>query len=170
MSLFHSPKKFFEILVRNFSFGVEDSLVSTVGMLSGVAFAGVPRNTILVTGFVLILVEAFSMGSGSFLAERSKEEYVDKRDLPFKYPFFGSLVMFFSYLLAGFIPLFPYIVFSVSLAFKISILFSLLALFLLGFIGAQRFKSNPLRAGLRMLLIGGLAVILGIIVGRIFKI
>ena len=50
---------------RNFIFGVEDSLVSTVGLLSGVAIAGVPSRTILLTGVVLILVEAFSMAAGA---------------------------------------------------------------------------------------------------------
>jgi VIT1/CCC1 family predicted Fe2+/Mn2+ transporter len=49
------------IYLRNFIFGVEDSLVSTVGLLSGVAVAGVASRTILLTGVVLIFVEAFSM-------------------------------------------------------------------------------------------------------------
>ena len=52
---------------RNFVFGVEDSLVSTVGLLSGISIAGVTNKTIIMTGVILIFVEAVSMGAGSFL-------------------------------------------------------------------------------------------------------
>lgn len=37
---------------RNFIFGVEDSLVSTVGLLSGVAIAGVAQRSLLAVGEV----------------------------------------------------------------------------------------------------------------------
>ena len=66
--------KTFILFVRNFIFGAEDSLVSTVGLLAGVASAGIPRKDIIISGVVLIFVEAFSMGVGSFLSERTTEE------------------------------------------------------------------------------------------------
>ena len=55
--------------VRSFAFGVEDGLVSTVGLLAGVSTADVSRRDILITGAILIVVEAFSMATGSFLSE-----------------------------------------------------------------------------------------------------
>ncbi len=70
--------------IRNFVFGVEDSLVSTVGLLSGIAVAGIGRSDIVVTGVVLISVEVFSMGVGSFLSERSAEEYVLQHETTIK--------------------------------------------------------------------------------------
>ena len=54
------------IFVRNFIFGVEDSLVSTLGFLAGIAVAGIATRELVTSGIVLILVEAFSMGVGSF--------------------------------------------------------------------------------------------------------
>ncbi len=68
----HEDRK---VYLRNFVFGVEDSLVSTVGLLSGVAAAGVETKTIVLTGVVLIIVEALSMAVGSYLSEYSVEEY-----------------------------------------------------------------------------------------------
>jgi VIT1/CCC1 family predicted Fe2+/Mn2+ transporter len=65
--------------LRNFIFGVEDSLVSTVGLLSGIAIAGMSREDVFVTGLVLIFVEAISMSAGSFLSESSAEEYETQR-------------------------------------------------------------------------------------------
>ena len=62
------------MFLRNTVFGVEDSLVSTVGLLSGIAATGsVSKSFILLTGIVYISVEAFSMAVGSFLSEEFVE-------------------------------------------------------------------------------------------------
>lgn len=158
-------KKEFAIYVRNFIFGVEDSLVSTVGLLSGVAVAGLERRDVFLTGIVLIFVEAFSMGVGSYLSESSAEEYIGgKKSISIS----GALIMFFSYFAAGFIPLAPYLFYEVSLALPISISLSLTTLFMLGIISSKILKArNTLRHGARMLLIGGSAIAVGIVVGQI---
>ncbi len=154
--------------IRNFIFGVEDSLVSTVGLLSGIAIAGVPRGTIFLTGVVLVLVEAFSMAAGSFLSEASAEEYQGKTYK--NVPLIDGTIMFFSYVIAGLVPLFPYLVFPVERAFVISIALALIALLGLGMFGAlfiNHQSRNILRRGLRMLVIGGLAILVGVAAGNI---
>lgn len=153
--------------LRTFVFGVEDSLVSTVGLLAGVATAGVPRETILLTGVVLIFVEAFSMAIGSFLSEYSAEEYLRKPRPALPTSLTDSLIMFFSYLLAGLIPLFPYAVFEGSVALTLSIVFSLVALFFLGIGSGEWTGTRLMKSGLRMLVIGGLAIAVGVIVSRL---
>jgi VIT1/CCC1 family predicted Fe2+/Mn2+ transporter len=152
---------------RNFIFGVEDSLVSTVGLLSGVAAAAVPTKTILLTGIILVFVEAFSMGVGSLLSEYSAQEYSKESN---KYSIKAAGIMFASYFAAGFIPIFPYLIFPIKIAFWASIIFSLVALFTLGLISAKITKNNLLKTGARMLIIGGVAVILGVLVGQIINI
>lgn len=156
--------------MRNFVFGVEDSLVSTVGLLSGVAIANVDRKTIFLTGIVLIFVEAFSMAAGSSLSEQSVEEYEQQKEVSLRHSFWGGGVMFFSYFFAGFIPLFPYLLFPLALALRISILGSLVALFLLGVVGARISHIAFVKNGLRMLLLGGVAIAVGIFVGRLTNI
>lgn len=91
MLLFRRPSVLY---VRNFVFGVEDSLVSTVGLLSGVAMAGVARQTIFLTGVILIFVEAFSMVVGSFFSELSAEEYEKRGYVPIHKSVAGSIIMF----------------------------------------------------------------------------
>lgn len=152
---------------RSFIFGVEDSLVSTVGLLSGIAIAGVPRSAIFVTGVVLIFVEAFSMAAGSFLSEYSAEEYESEKDAPIRLPLMTSFVMFVSYFFSGFVPLFPYVVWDTLDAFRISIGFSLIALFVLGIFGAVLSGRSLLKRGIRMLVIGGVAILIGILAGQI---
>jgi len=151
--------------LRSFVFGVEDSLASTVGLLSGIAIAGVARETILLTGVILILVEAFSMAMGDFLSEYSSESYIQQAEVPSRRSFVAAFIMFFSYLLAGLIPLFPYLILAPELAVWFSISLSLLALFFLGVVGAKISNINALKSGFRMFLTGGAAILVGVIVG-----
>lgn len=154
--------------IRNFIFGVEDGLVSTVGFLSGVAAAGVSRPTLLLTGAVLIFVEAFSMGVGSFLSEHAVEEYARHGEVSPRRSEWGALVMFGSYLIAGFIPLAPYVFLPAASAFVVSVLLSLIALFLLGVFSARLFHINATRKGFEMFVVGGIAIGVGIVIGKLF--
>lgn len=165
MKIFHNGNR--AIYLRNFIFGVEDSLVSTVGLLSGVAIAGTSRSTIILTGAVLIFVEAFSMAVGSLLSEHSTEEYIRQAEAPLKASLAGGAIMFVSYFVSGFVPIFPYIFLDPATAFWISISLSLFALFVLGMIGGRLSRVSAVRSGLKMLLIGGAAIGLGVLVAKI---
>lgn len=160
-------KETFAVYIRNFIFGVEDSLVSTVGLLSGVAVAGMSRENIFMAGSVLISVEAFSMAVGSYLSEHSVEEYMNGESTKARRPLFAGVIMFFSYFLAGLLPLAPYAGLAADQALRLSIGISLISLFVLGAISAKVFKINILRHGLEMLIIGGVAIAVGIFVGNL---
>ncbi len=153
---------------KSFVFGVEDSLVSTVGLLSGVALAGVPSQTVVLTGIVLIFVEAFSMAAGEYLSEHETEEYQQQGAVSPRTSLIASAIMFASYLVSGFIPLTPYFLFSVSYdALPYSIGAALVALFCLGLIGARVTQTSYLRHALRMLGVGGAAILVGILAGQL---
>lgn len=156
-----------EIFVRNIVFGIEDSLVSTVGLLSGVAAAGAPRPAILLTGVVLITVEAFSMSVGSLVAEQSVEELRAHGDVPIRRAATGAMVMLVSYLIAGCIPLVPYVIASPAAAFPVSIILALTALAVVGAITAMRFHAHPLRLAGEMVVFGGFAIAIGVAAGRL---
>jgi len=151
--------------LRNTVFGIEDSLVSTVGLLSGIAVVGTDIKTIILAGVVLIFVEAFSMGMGSLLSEHSANEFEQKRELKMNAAILPSIVMFGSYFVAGFIPLFPYLVFELNVAFPVSIIAALVTLFLLGVGSAKLSHTNMVGHGLKMLIFGGIAIGLGVAVG-----
>lgn len=160
-------RKDISLIMRNFTFGVEDSLVSTVGLLAGIAVANVDRSTIIVTGLVLIFVEAFSMGVGSLLSEQSAEEYEFKKEVALSKPAVAAVVMFFSYVIAGLIPLAPYMFWTDHSAIWVSIILTLISLFLLGIINARINKVRVWRDGLQILIMGSIAIAVGIIVGQI---
>lgn len=152
-------------LFRNFIFGVEDSLVSTVGLLSGVAVADTPRLTIITTGVILIFVEAFSMGIGSFLSEETSSE-MSRKKFSRSSIMKSSMVMFISYFLAGLIPLSPY-VFSVPYPETTSIIMTLISLGILGAVSAKIFKGSVVWKAIEMFLLGGVATLIGIAVGSL---
>lgn len=145
---------------KSLVFGAEDSLVSTLGVLFGVASANMSKRSILVTGLIIISVEAISMGVGSFLTETSAHEVngVDNADKPSM----DGLIMFTSYFLFGFVPLVPYILFSAPIAKFVSLVITLITLFLIGFL-----PTKKLKAGFRMAFLAGIAVVVGFSIGRL---
>ncbi|KKU83844.1 hypothetical protein A2973_05875 [Candidatus Gottesmanbacteria bacterium RIFCSPLOWO2_01_FULL_49_10] len=148
--------------VRNFIFGVEDSLVSTVGLLSGIAVGGVARSQIVLTGMVLLFVEAFSMGVGSLLSEQSAREYLSHKETSLGGSLLDSIIMFTSYFVAGFIPLSPYFLFDPARASVLSVTLTLCALFLLGSVSGKFFGISVVRNGVRTLIMGGVATAVGV--------
>jgi VIT1/CCC1 family predicted Fe2+/Mn2+ transporter len=74
--------------------------------------------------------------------------------------------MFVSYILTGGLVLLPYLVSDTSHALPQSIVLSLGLLFLLGVVSATVSRLPVLRRAIRMMFVGGLAILLGIAVGR----
>lgn len=64
--------------IRELVFGLEDSLVSTVGVVIGVAAGTEDRQVVILTGVVLVVVEALSMAAGSFLSSKSHREMLEQ--------------------------------------------------------------------------------------------
>jgi VIT1/CCC1 family predicted Fe2+/Mn2+ transporter len=155
-----------ELYLRNIVFGISDSLVSTVGLLAGIDVAGTSKQIILLTGIVYAFVEAFSMAVGSFLSEQSAEEYEVKGETSGAGPVTAGIVMFVSFILSSFIPIVPYLIFGLGFALWFSIGFSLIALFVVGLISAKIVRVNMISHALKMMLLGGAAIIIGVVVGK----
>jgi VIT1/CCC1 family predicted Fe2+/Mn2+ transporter len=155
--------------IRNFTFGVEDSLASTVGLLSGIASADVKSSTIILTGLVLIFTEALSMGVGSFLTEESVEEYEHHRDLPLSRTLPSAFIMFFSYLIAGLVPIFPYAILPLPYSLYLSIAMAIMGLILLGAFNAKVSHTNLKTSVIRMFILGGSVAVAGVIVGKLLE-
>ncbi len=66
--------------MREIVFGLEDSLVSTVGAVSGIAVGSGDRYVVILAGIVLVAVEAVSMAAGSFLSSKSAAEVSAERE------------------------------------------------------------------------------------------
>jgi VIT1/CCC1 family predicted Fe2+/Mn2+ transporter len=67
-----------KIRAREFVFGIQDGLLSTVGLLSGVSAATGDRAVVLLTGIAAAITGGVSMATGSYLAARTEKDIFDK--------------------------------------------------------------------------------------------
>jgi len=58
-------------------FGANDGLVSNLALVLGVSAAGVPTNTVLLTGIAGLLAGALSMSAGEYVSVRSQRELLE---------------------------------------------------------------------------------------------
>ena len=64
--------------VREFVFGIQDGLISTLGLLSGMQSATSSRQMVVLTGLTAALTGALSMSVGSYLSSQAEKEIFDK--------------------------------------------------------------------------------------------
>lgn len=154
--------------LRNFVFGAEDSLVSTVGLLSGVSFAGLSNREIILSGVILILVESISMGAGVYLSEDSANDLPQEGE--HDNTIADATIMLVSYLLIGLIPLLPYVFSSdTKIGFYYSVGFSLVSLFCLGLFKGYVVGKHPVYSAIKVFIVGGLVTAIAVSVGLIIK-
>lgn len=156
--------------LRNLIFGIEDSLVSTVGLLAGIAAGTMSRSQILFVGVVYLCVEGFSMAVGSYLSEESAEEFEAQGVVAHGRAAGGAVVMLASFLLAGAVPLVPYLLLPEGSALYTSVTVSIIAL---GLLGAYQARISHVRVWprvLRMLVLGGGAILIGLGISFLFGI
>lgn len=163
-----SLKKYLEENIREIVFGLEDSLVSTLGAITGIAAGTGNAYVVILSGVVLIFVESLSMSAGSYLssksaAEASRYRKKDSTGVAVR----AGFVMGVFYLFGGAFPLLPYFLLPVGQATAPSIVITAVALFLLGIGKAKVVGTKWLRSGLEMTLVSLSAAALGFLVGRV---
>tara|TARA_Y100001970_G_scaffold279441_1_gene386808 strand:- start:2523 stop:3248 length:726 start_codon:yes stop_codon:yes gene_type:complete len=85
------------------------------------------------------------------------------------HPLKNGLVMGVSYIVGGTVPLLPYLFLDVHLAITCSVLIALMGLFILGASITVYTKRPWFKAGLEMLILAGLATLVGYGVGQIMN-
>ncbi|MDD4995100.1 MAG: VIT1/CCC1 transporter family protein [Patescibacteria group bacterium] len=175
-----SSKKIREIVGRyiyQVVFGFQDSLVSTLGAIIGIAEGSRDRFVVILSGLVIIFVESLSMGLGTYISSKSEREV--KEGMYPRRRFFArteqsaealdarrGLVMFVSYVIGGFLPLLPFFFMPVMAAIFPSILFTIVALFLLGALKTKFTGKLWWKSGLEIAVLCFAAIVVGYAVGR----
>jgi VIT1/CCC1 family predicted Fe2+/Mn2+ transporter len=72
-------KEFVSHYLREIVFGLEDSVVSTLGAVSGVAVGSGAQHTVVMTGAIVVAVEALSMAAGSYVSAQAAQAAVKQR-------------------------------------------------------------------------------------------
>jgi vacuolar iron transporter family protein len=114
------------------------------------------------------MAEQASQNKELFLKEMAYRElkiFPDGLEDPLK----NGIFMGGSYIIGGFIPLVPYLFFSIQIALPISIICTLCALFALGAWVTKYSKRSWVKAGLEMVALAGVAALVGFGVGQLIE-
>jgi len=65
--------------IRELIFGLEDGIVSTGGAVVGIAAGTGDKKVVVLSGIVIVIVEALSMAAGTFLSSKSKRQLIERR-------------------------------------------------------------------------------------------
>lgn len=160
--------------IREIVFGLEDSLVSTLGAVTGIAVGTQSQYIVILSGLVMIAAEAMSMSAGSYLSTKHAREAeilfhqrngLEVHEEP-SHPVRAAMVMGVFYFLGGIFPLFFYFVLPVSQAILPSIVITAIILFLVGVWAASFTKTSKIKSGLEMTLVSLAAAGVGYLIGR----
>lgn len=153
-----------EDYLRSALFGLQDGLVSTTGVVAGIS-AGVDDKAIIVLASVVaISVEASSMAAGQYSSEKAVHQ-LDKTGKHTDNLVLGALIMFVAYFLAGLIPVVPIVALNLPESRFISIGAAFVGLFLIGYLKGKIVEHAALRSAVEMFIIGGMATLIGLLVG-----
>jgi VIT1/CCC1 family predicted Fe2+/Mn2+ transporter len=142
-------------------FGANDGIVTTFAVVSGVTGAELSPRVIIILGIANLLADGFAMGAGNYLGMRSEQEYQNNvngggREGMIHAVGHGAAI-FLAFVLAGSIPLLPFVFLSSGNVFLISSLATAAALFVVGSLRTKITRAHWFVSGLEMLLIGSVA-------------
>lgn len=155
--------------LRSVMFGIENSLISTVGLITGMSIGTDQVRVVILGATVAIVIESVAMGVGEYLSDDAVQE-LDKIKRHSDSPLLSGLLMMAAGTFAGLVPLTPVIFMQYPYSLATSIMLALVVLFLVGYIKGKILRSSAIRGGLKIMTIGGLATGLGVVVGVLFKV
>lgn len=115
-------------------YGANDGIITTFAVVAGVAGAALEPSVVLILGIANLLADGFSMGMSNFLSQRSDLDYRRAAGDPIeneKAPSRTAVATFLAFVLAGWLPLIPYLA-GFRSTFALSIAFTAAAFFLVG--------------------------------------
>jgi len=162
--------------IREIVFGLEDSLVSTLGTVTGIAAGTQSTYIVILSGLVLIAVEATSMAAGSYLSSKTAEsaeieiaKEEGKQTVIETTPVRAAIVMGIFYFVGGFVPLFPYFFLTTGSALIPSVVATVAVLFLVGVWSAKQTKREPWKGGVEMVVVSIGAALIGYLIGQVAR-
>ena len=167
------PKKYIKPAVL----GASDGIVTTFAVVAGVVGAGFATEVIIVLGIANMVADGISMALGDFLGERSiyRLEKSQGKESDGCCLWKTSLVTFIAFVVAGVLPLLPYIVMLLGIPvlpdnqFLLSIIATLTAMFFVGSLRTYVIKGSWWKNGIEMLLVGSVAATAAYTLGALIE-
>ena len=168
------------LTVRETLMGAQDNLTNVLAVVLGVAVGSGRADFVALAGLAAALAEAISMGGVLYTATRADldldaraaEAAAPQRLLsrPRLLPLQAAAVTFGAALLGGLIPLAPFAVLPLMPAVIVSLVVSVLALFVLGSWKGRVTGRSWRRDGLQLVAIAGLAALAAALIGIVLRV
>jgi vacuolar iron transporter family protein len=145
--------------IRDLVYGANDGIITTFAVVAGVAGGNLSRTAVLVVGVANLAADGLSMAVGNFLSIRANESAREADNLPEEEasPARHGLATFAAFVVAGSLPLVPYVLPVVDTTrFVWSLVLTLSSLFIVGALRTVVTADRWWRAGLEMLILGAL--------------
>jgi VIT1/CCC1 family predicted Fe2+/Mn2+ transporter len=145
--------------IRELIYGANDGIITTFAVVAGVAGGGLSLRVVLIIGAANLFADGLSMAVGNYLSIRSHESVLEAQDLPEEeaFPFRHAGATFLAFVMAGSVPLVPYMLAAFPAdRLASSIVLTLLTMFVVGASRALIANVRWWRAGLEMLTLGAL--------------
>ena len=149
--------------IRELIYGANDGIITTFAVVAGVAGGGLSLRVVLIIGAANLFADGLSMAVGNYLSIRSHESVLEAKELPQEeaFPFRHAGATFLAFVIAGTVPLVPYMVPRFPFErFGSSIVFTLLAMFAIGASRGLIARVRWWKAGLEMLGLGAIVAAL----------
>jgi len=149
-----------------FSFGITSGIITTLGLMVGLS-SGTGSKMVVIGGILMIAIaDAFSDALGIHISEESENHHTNRQI------WFSTISTFISKFIIALTFIFPVLLFELSSAVMISIVWGLLLLAGLSYNIAKAQKNSPWKVILEHLVIAILVIVityyLGIFVSRVF--
>jgi len=155
-------------------YGANDGIITTFAVVAGVAGGALPPAVILIIGVANLFGDGFSMAAGNYQAIRSRESVLRAQGLPGEenQPVRHACATFVAFVVAGAIPLLPFLVPGGAGRLAATLVMTLMALMLVGVLRAAVTDGRWWRDGLEMcglgVVVAAVAYASGALVARAF--
>jgi VIT1/CCC1 family predicted Fe2+/Mn2+ transporter len=155
--------------------GAQDNLTNVLAVMLGVAIGAGRAELVALAGASAAVAEAISMGGVLYSATRAAER-AERHELPggreraALRPVGSGLVCFGASLVAGLIPLLPFAALPLGSAIVVSVITSVVALFILGAWTGRIGGAIWWHDGVRLVIVGSAAAIAAAAVGTLLHI
>lgn len=164
--------------VREVLMGAQDNLTNVLAVTLGVSIGSGRADLVALAGVSSAVAEAVSMGGvlySSTRAERALDARQDREpsggaDPVGLSPAWSGTATFAAALIAGLLPLIPFLFVPLPAAVGVSMTISISALFVLGVVSGRISGTVPWRDGLRIVLVGSVAAGAAAIVGMLLPV
>jgi VIT1/CCC1 family predicted Fe2+/Mn2+ transporter len=154
-------------------FGANDGIVTTFAVVSGVTGAALSPRIIIILGIANLLADGIAMGAGNYLGMRSEQEYQQRingtSSEGWLHAIGHGVAIFLAFVLAGSVPLLPFLLMPRSEAFLLSCLATGATLFAVGSLRTFVTRGRWFVSGIEMLLVGSAAAASAYAVGRFLR-